>query len=444
MKKQFLNFLTLSALMGTIVLSSCSDDNGGDPIEPPVEQEDRFITVAGALMADNPGDGNGGTMVYSVSIEEAKDPETQISVYTEGFGVKSNRTARLQSSEDGSTLFNIAYTGDNGGEFSKYTVNGGDSFVQSDVSVNISQYAGTSPRWLKLNDGDKTGIALNMANIAANNAPAGNTPDAAFAYYRGVATVLALDLQESLIRSYVQYEIPLTEEEEAEGHTIFRLDGSVLNKAGDKLIIGTWMRKYNVATGETEGDYERLGSKSVVVDYPSFANPSVINSTVGHGDNSGYRSHYSYLGDDGNIYQATERDPAGSYILRINQSNVYDDSYVFSLNHALGLSGVTIEAWQYAQDGKAFALISHDGAENGFVVWMDLDARTASIVDMPYDADLEFNQYQGFVVDGIDVYMAVTPVGKDGNIYILNSNTGVATKGATLVNQPGNHYIGIF
>jgi len=65
-------------------------------------------------------------------------------------------------------------------------------------------------------------------------------------------------------------------------------------------------------------------------------------------------------------------------------------------------------------------------------------------LDMPYDADLEFNLYQGFVVDGADVYMAVTPVGENGNIYSMDSNTGVATKGATLVNQPGNHYIGIF
>ncbi|MCE7054626.1 hypothetical protein LZF95_08065 [Algoriphagus sp. AGSA1] len=443
MKKQFLNLMIIGAISGGLALTSCSDD-GGDPVTPPTEQEDRWITVAGALMGENPGDGNGGTMVYSVSKEEAKNPETQISVYENGFGVKSNRTARLQSSEDGSTLFNIAYTGDNGGEFSRYAVNGGGAFAQSDVSVNISQYAGTSPRWLKLFDGDKTGVALNMANIQANNAPESGNEDDPFKYFRGVATILALDLQESLIKNYVQYEIPLTEGEEAEGHAIFRLDGSVLNAAGNKLIIGTWMRKYDTETLLPTGDFERLGTKSVVVDYPSFANPTIINSTVGHGDNSGYRSHFSYLGDDKNIYQATERDPNGSHILKINQNNEYDDSYVFSLNDALGLTGVTIEAWKYVQNGKAFALISHDGADNGFVVWMDLNARTASVVDLPYDPDLEFNQYQGFVADGSDLYIAVTPVGKNGNIYILDSNTGVATKGATLVNQPGNHYIGIF
>ncbi|MGX7835808.1 hypothetical protein ACWKSR_11720, partial [Campylobacter fetus subsp. venerealis] len=89
---------------------------------------------------------------------------------------------------------------------------------------------------------------------------------------------------------------------------------------------------------------------------PSFANPTIINSAVGHGDNSGFRSHFSYLGDDNNIYQATERDPNGSHILKINQNNEYDDSYVFSLNTALGLTGVTVEAWRYVKDGKAVAM----------------------------------------------------------------------------------------
>lgn len=73
-----------------------------------------------------------------------------------------------------------------------------------------------------------------------------------------------------------------------------------------------------------------------------------------------------------------------------------------------------------------------------------LNAQTAELVDLPYDADLDFEQYQGFLVDGDEVYLAVTPTGKDGNLYILNSKTGDVTKGATLVKEAGNHYIGIF
>ncbi|GHB52600.1 hypothetical protein [Persicitalea jodogahamensis] len=440
MKTQLGNLLRYITAFAFLTLASCEKSDSPNPVDPPVD-EDRWITVAGALMGTNPGDGNGGTMVYSVSKEDARNPAVSISVYDDGMAVKSNRTARLQSSEDGKTLFNIAYTGDNGGEFSRYKVNGAGSFVQEDVTVNISQYASTSPRWLKLFDGDKTGIAVNVADIAANNAADKTQP---FKYYRGTATVLALDLQGVLIRGYKQYQIPLSAGEELQGHSIFRLDGPVLNKAQDKLIIGTWMRKTNPATGLTESSFDRLGSKSVVVDYPSLENPKVISSTVGFGDNSGYRSHNSFLATDGNIYQATQRDSKGSHILRINQNNDYDNSYVFSLDAALGAKNVYVDSWKYAGDGIAYAMYTQEGSTQGYIARLDLNAKTATKVNIDYDPALDFGQYQGILVSGDEVFVAVTPVGKDGNIYIFNKNTGAVTKGAKLVNKAGNHYIGVF
>jgi hypothetical protein len=442
MKKRILNVLLFSTFLMTATLSGCkNDEETAVPAEP---NADRWITVAGALMGENPGDGNGGTKVYAVSKDDAKNPDMTINVYDNGYAVKSNRTARLQSSEDGSTLFNIAYTGDNGGEFSRYKVNGAGSFTQEDVTVNISQYASTSPRWVKLFDGDKTGIAVNVANIAANNAATGSTPTAPFQYYRGTATVLALNLKDVLISGYKQYQIPLTPQEELLGHTIFRLDAPVLNKAQNKLIIGTWMQKRNPATGLTETEFTRLGSKAVVVDYPSLENPKVITSTVGFGDNSGFRSFNSFLATDGSIYQATQRDSKGSHILKINQNNEYDNSYVFSLDAALGAKDVYVDCWRYVGDGIAYALYTQNGSDQGFVARLDLNAKTAVKVDLPYDAALDFGQYQGILVSGDEVYLAVTPVGKDGNIYIINRKTGAVSKGAKLANKAGNHYIGIF
>ncbi|MGX7686584.1 hypothetical protein ACWA1C_05415 [Flectobacillus roseus] len=438
MKNQF---KTLSIIAATVyTLSSCTKVDSSENVDP-VTNQDRWITVAGALMSTTPGDGNGGTMVYSVSKEDARNPNISINVYDKGFPVKSTRTARLQSSEDGNTLFNIAYSGDNGGEFARYKVNGAGSFTQQDVTVNISQYATTTPRWSKLYDGDKTGVALNVTGIAANNA---TDKTKSFQYYRGVATVLSLDLQNVLINSYRQYQIPLATAEELNGHCIFRLDAPVLNKAQNKLILGTWMRKYNPATGLTESTFDRLGSKSVIVDYPSLENPKVITSTVGFGDNSGYRSPNAFVATDGNIYQATQRDSKGSHILRINQNNEYDNSYVFSLDAALGVKGVYVDCWKYAGNGIAYALYTHDGTTQGYIARLDLNAKTATKIDITYDADLNFGQYQGILVSGDEVFVAVTPVGKDGNIYIFNKKTGTVTKGATLVNKAGNHYIGIF
>jgi len=443
MKKIIVKSLTLSLCATALIFTSCKsdDDNDGNSNPEIPSTESRWITIAGAVMQENPGDGNGGTMVYSISKEDAQNPNFSISVYDSGFPVLSNRTARLQSSVDGKKLFNISYTGANGGTFMNYTVNGGSNFVQSGSTVNISQYAGTSPRWNKLFDGDKTGVAVNVtAPQVVTNA------NNEYLYTRGTATVLSLDLQNILISNYQQYEIPLSPEEEAQGHHIFRLDASTLNASRDKLIIGTWMRKTNPATGENESSFTRLGSKSVVVDYPSLSNPTVITSTVDNGDTSGYRSFNSFLGHDNYIYQATQRGTNGSHILRITPNNQYDNNYVFSLDNALGVTGTYVNSWRYVGNGIAIVAYTYTAAnDQGFLATVNLTNRTAQKIEgIEYDSSLDFVQYQGFVVDGHNVYVAVTPVGKNGNIYIINSQTGQVTKGAQLINKPGNHYIGVF
>ncbi len=439
MKKQFSNILHLSLIISLLSFFSCNE--GEDPAPDDGLDAKRWVTVAGALMGDNPGDGNGGTQIFAVSYEDAINPETIIDVYEHGTPVKSNRTARLQVSEDGNTMFNIAYAGENGGEYAKFAVKGGGNYVQEDVTVNISQYAGTAPRWSKLYNEDKTGIAVNVANIAANNAENQDT----FEYYRGTATVLALDLQETLIANYKQYELPLSKEEELQGHCIFRLDAPVLNQTGDKVIIGTWMRKYDPLTGERESEWDRLGTKSIVVDFPSLENPKVISSTQAFGDCSGYRSNVNHLAEDGSIFQATQRDPNGSHILRITADNVYDNAFKLSLDEALGLDDVYIQAWKYVKNGIGYALFRYGDSDQSYVARLDLNNKTAELVEeIPDDADLSLHQYQGFLVNGDDLLIAVTPIGKDGNIYVLHSQTGEVTVGATLKNKPGNHYIGVF
>lgn len=445
MKNRFLKSILFSTLAGTMFLTSCSSDDTTDPVDNGGGQTtERWITIAGAKMGaapdGQPGDGNGGTVVYSISKTNAKNPEYSVSVYDNGFAVHSSRTARLQSSENGKVLYNIQYTGTDGGQLDKYDVRGGNAFDYV-KGANASQYVGTSPRWVKLFDGDKSGIAVNVTSPKANND--GKTEEA-FKYYRGTATILALDLLNTSIKGYKSYELPLSMEEELKGHHIFRLDAPVLNKAGNKLIVGTWMRQTDPTTGKNGFKDGRLGTKSVIVDYPSLENPKIITSTVDNGDTSGYRSFNSFVGTDGNIYQATQRGTKGSFILKINQSNEYDNSYVFSLDDALGVTGSYVNAWRYAGNGIGYVMYTYTGIEQGFVARVDLNAKTATKVDLPYEAGLDFGQYQGFVVDGDEVYIAVTPVGKDGNIYILNSKTGTVTKGAKLINKAGNHYIGIF
>ncbi|WFO17686.1 hypothetical protein M601_008630 [Cellulophaga baltica 4] len=450
MKRTLLNFKTLTATFLTIgLMTACSSDDTDINTEPETEEEieteeSRWITVAGAKMGDEAGDGNGGTFIYSITSDEAKDPSVSISPFEFGFTVPSNRTARLQSSEDGSTMFNISYGGDTGGTYNKYIVEGGQNFTPSGTEVSIEPYVGTAPRWIKLYDGDQTGAAVYVSTE--------NEFDENEKYTRTNATigVVTLDLENSLINEFQEHSVALSPEEEALGYYISRIDMPVLNEAGNKLYIGARLSKLDPATTESDSDYEILGSKTIVLDYPSLLNPSVITSTVGYGNTNGYRSINAFL-YNGSVYQANQSDPQGSHILKIDADNQYDDSYVFNLDDALGIEGAYILAWKPAANGKAVIAYRHDASQEGvagaqgFFALADLNTKTATKIDaIPYDADFYLFQYQGFVVDGTDVYITQAPVGQNGNIYVVDTTTGEVTKGAELVNAEGSHFIGTF
>ncbi|WP_026811663.1 hypothetical protein [Arenibacter latericius] len=449
MKRTFLNIKTFSAVLLTAsLMTACSSDDTDITPNPDTEKPDteeaRWITIAGAKMGDNPGDGNGGTLIYAVRSDEAKDPTVSIAPFQNGFIVPSNRTARLQSSEDGNTIFNISYAGDTGGNYTKYTVEGGQTFTPTGSEVSIAPYVGTAPRWIKLFDGDQTGAAVYVNTE--------NQFDENDNYTRTEATIgiVTLDLVNSSIKEFQEHSVALSPEEEANGYYISRIDMPTLNAAGDKLYIGARLSKVDPATAESDSDYEILGSKTIVLDYPSLLNPTVITSTVGHGNTNGYRSINAFL-YEGSVYQANQNDPEGSHILKIDADNEYDDSYVFNLDDALGVEGAYILAWRPAANGKAVLAYRHDGSEQGiagaqgFFALVDLNAKTATkINNIPYDPDFYLFQYQGFVVDGTEIYLTQGPVGKNGNIYVVETETGEVTKGAQLVNVDGSHFIGAF
>ncbi|WP_116770897.1 hypothetical protein [Maribacter litoralis] len=455
MKRTILNLKTFAAVILTAgLMTACSsDDDTVVPTDPdteepdteePVEEESRWITVAGAKMGDEPGDGNGGTLIYAVTSEDAKDPTVSIDPFENGFIAPSNRTARLQSSEDGNTIFNISYAGDTGGNYTKYTVEGGQTFTPSGSEVSIAPYVGTAPRWIKLFDGDQTGAAVYVSNE--------NEFDENDNYTRTEATigVVTLDLVNSSIIEFQEHSVPLSAEEEAEGYYISRIDMPTLNAAGDKIYIGARLSKVDPATAESDSDYDKLGSKTIILDYPSLMNPTVITSTVGHGDTNGYRSINAFE-YNGSVYQANQNDPEGSHILKIDADNEYDDTYDFNLDDALGVEGAYVLAWRPAANGKAVLAYRHNGSEiglagaQGFFALVDLNAQTAvKIEDIPYDPDFYLFQYQGFVVEGTEIYLTQGAVGQNGNIYVVDTETGAVTKGAELVNATGSHFIGVF
>ena len=69
MNNKLLKIMLSGATVMGLTFASCEKDNGPSN---PVTDTDRWITISGALMKTNPGDGDGGTNVYSISAEQAR------------------------------------------------------------------------------------------------------------------------------------------------------------------------------------------------------------------------------------------------------------------------------------------------------------------------------------------------------------------------------------
>ena len=450
MKANLLKLALLGAVISTISFTSCSKESGSE-----IENEDniRWITVSGALMDTEPGDGNAGTMVFSMKPEEAKNPGYEVNVFDQGQHVKSSRTARLQASQDGKYLYNIQYTGDDGGIFNKYRVRGGKNFTPEGPEVETATYVSSSPRWLKAAEG--VGVAV---RATANDAVyTGTSPNFVYQERTAKTDVITLDLNNPKITKTTSFDLKLTAEEIAAGYYVSRIDVPVINKAGDKVFIGAAVSKHltnsftlgtdGKPTWDSDSKGEKSWAKTLVLDYPSLANPKILTSNKTRGNTNGYRSTMQYVGTDGHVYQATSgeaKGTGGSKILRINSNtNEYDASFAFSLDQALGVKDSYIETWKYVGDGIGY-VVYNVGGNGGYIARIDLNNNTAKKYSIPNEAELKFRQIQNITLEGDDVFIAVAPIGKDGNIYVFNRKTGDMSVGAKLKNKTGNQYIGVY
>lgn len=469
MKSKLFNSMLLGSAVVLGSLTSC-DKNDEPSIAPPVEEvtpgadneERKFITLTASIPDANGTAGNGGTMAYAITEADAKDASKTIDIFTQGYGLRSQRTARVQGSVNGNYLYNIQYTGVNGGIFNKYKVNGGKAFEDTNQELNIATIIDTSPRWVKSAEG--LGIAVKISGAAAPidsaKAEAGTQT---YEYTRGLAKVAVIDLDDPKVTNSTDFEFPFTDEEKKAGYSVGRIDVPILNAEKTKIFIGCNLSKVDPTKGpqktvnsETKAvswawapDTENIkGTVTLVLDYPSLTNPKVIWSTQSKSNNHSYRTMTQYVGTDGNIYQATAT--GGSQILRISKStHTYDNNYNFDLKTALGTSNnVAIKAWKYIKDGVAIALFTETDVDGGYVALLDLNAKTATrlatAVQGQKGMSTTLGQFQNIGVVGDNVYLPLTPSGLEGNIYIVNWKTKSITTGAKLKGNAGSFYLGAY
>lgn len=468
------NLLT-KALFGAVIalstMTACKKDKGDDTPQAsgPDVAARKYITLTAAFPDAEGTAGNGGTMAYSVTLAQAADPNFVVNTFTEGYGLRSQRTARVQGSKNGNFLYNIQYTGNDGGIFNKYKVEGGKSFVDTREEVNTEPILGTAPRWVVAAEGIGVGV---YASSAVQGTAQGAGAD--FVDVVSTAKIAVINLDDPQITRQTEFTIPFTAAQTKAGYQIGRIDVPVLNAAKTKIIIGCNLTRTDISkksgvhatTGAqtwSTGTRE-LGTATLVVDYPSLTNPKLIyaDPAISKVNNHSYRTMSQYVGTDGHVYQATAT--SGSQILRISSAtNEYDNSYNFNLKTALNANNnVAISAWKYIKDGVGIVLYTETNVEGGYLALIDLNAKTATKLATENQTDLGFSgrpanagagitaitgafgQFQNIGVAGDNIYVPMTPNGKDGNLYIINYQTKQITKGAKLTNQSGSFFIGAY
>lgn len=445
----------LGAVITSLTLGSCkkddNNDNGGGGETP---AETRWITLTAALKLTTDGDGNAGTLAYAITHDQAIDPAYELDIFPVGKGLKfdSPRTSRIQASADGKYLYDIQYTGTDGGIFQKFLVEGAGKYTKEGNEVNTAIILGTSPRWVKSTEGTGVGVT-----VSTETQYTGDFPAVTFQKIKSTAAVASINLDNPSILNTASFEIPFTEEQLEQGYSIGRIDVPIINQAKNKVYIGANISKADPTGTPTQNATSGLvswpsdaanvaGTVTIVLDYPSLRNPKLIWSTQSKYGNNGYRTMIQYIGDDGHVYQATGVNTTGyPHILRIDKNtNDYDNTYLFDLSVALGVEGIAgIKAWKYLGGGKGFVLYDIDRT-GGYLALIDLNAKTATKIPTEYETTLNFNQHQSIAQEGDYVYVPLTPVSEDGNLFVYNWKTGTLTKGAKLKNGTGHRYIGAY
>ncbi len=469
MKTKFFKTAVLGTAIAIGALTSCKKSDGvdaGQQASGPDVADRKYITLTGAFPDAEGTAGNGGTMAFAITPEQAKDANFEVNVFANGYGLRSQRTARVQGSVNGNFLYNIQYTGNDGGIFNKYKVEGGKSFVDTREEVNTEPILGTAPRWVVAAEGIGVGVYAS-SKVTGSKEGAG----ADFVNVASTAKIAVLNLNDPQITRQTEFTIPFTAEQTKAGYQIGRIDVPILNASKTKIFIGcnltrTDVTKQSTVNGDgnqvwTSGKNE-LGTATLVVDYPSLNNPKLIYAANGKANNHSYRTMTQYLGTDGNIYQATAT--SGSQILRINGSTgTYDNAYNFDLKTVLGTSNnVAIRAWRHVKNNIGLVLYTETGVDGGYLALIDLTANTAVKLATENQTNIGFSgrsadkvtgvtaitgtfgQFQNIGVIGDLAYVPMTPNGVDGHIYIIDTKTKQITKGAKLKNQSGSFYLGAY
>ncbi|WP_339884357.1 hypothetical protein [Polaribacter vadi] len=430
--KSLIKLACLSVI--TLTAISCSNESTIDPVDPDPSTERTYHLVVGSSST-----GNSATYTQGATVEELLDPTKTFTFEGFGFEVPSTRTARVYTSNDGNTLYNLNY---GGGDISKYDYVSGQNY-NLDLTTDVQAVMGTAyPRWTKLDEN----YAM-LQYVATENIY--DDPNAASPVYlrtSATITIALVNLETMSIIANNSFEFPWSEAEASQGIYASRIDAPVVSNG--KLYYGVAKSLYDPIT-DARGTMVYENIETLVVDYPSLENPTTLTSTLAEGSTNGYRTPVAHKDELGDTYQLVTQGDVS--LVRIS-NGTYDDSYgKFNIKNLLGHNAEANTGWFYVGDGIGYipVLNTDEGdsaSSNWDVVRVDIYNKTA--VKMDISIDLWLRQYQwASVIDG-KLFMALTSLGGEGNVYIFdpaNATSTGFTKGAVLKTGTSDaSYIGLF
>lgn len=443
MNKRKLNFGMMALIATAFVFTSCEKDNK-HTVEKPKETEATFNVIYRVT-------GTGALADWALQpFNEAQMKQGNITFANKGFNLANERTHEMYSTNNGKTVYVFSSMTR---LITKYEVTGGTGLYSKIDQIDATPIIGNTFGNFKVLD-EKNAVVYNVSsqNVVREGA-----------YVKTVATLkigrVNLENFTGELRDMKTITLPeIQATPEMINAYIYSIANPVLHNG--KLYFGMQKRGYDptkqgrAAQIQNEDAYQ---TTTLVMDFPSFNNLSMLSSALGKGA-SAYASVFygpSYIkAEDNSLYHITTH-KGGIYKI---VNGAYDNSYELNLKEKLGLdSDVAISGIHYAANGIAYVtyapwgkvleggLIYQDGKAVWGVARVDLNAKTAIKMNVTENLWLTFYQNAKFVSGKL--YMALCPMTGNGNVYIFDptkANANGFEIGATLESAGGAIYLGIF
>jgi hypothetical protein len=439
----YVNFKTMVAagIMAAALFASCeksgndADDNGT------VVENDFHIAFA-----------NGSESISGTLVQGVKDLTKGTISPSVGYELESSRTARIFASADGATLYSLNYTV---GTIEKLAYHGGDNYTKESTIDTSAPLGANAVRFTQLSE-EVASVHIITAG-AEYEVP--NDPQSRYLGHKMVASIGILDLKTMTLRAYNNnIVVNMGADLKAQGYNITRIDCPVLS--GGKLYYGAAVSKFNASSGRNQATDKTF---TLVVDYSDLGQTSVITTDRVTGATNGYRTPTQHVNEAGEILQMVSGVNAQTGKNEVHIVKIKNGQYLtFDYNLSAKLEKESASnGWFYAGNGIGYIPyedrteeqiqigVTPNGDPSYSSVWKlaRMDFNKGTVVDLVVPDNLWLTQYQSAPVRNGKFYIALSPVGKDGHVYIfdVNSESPEGTLGATLTDTGADqYYIGIY